>query len=77
MSRRDRINTHAARAIEELDCARHAACAEAAHAHLELSELHLKRMRELSRATPPPALRLVAWSGDERRTYVNRKFGAG
>ena len=59
MSRRDWIDLHAGRALEELDCARHAACEAAAHAHLELSELHLARMHDLSCERPAPLLRVV------------------
>jgi hypothetical protein len=58
MSLQERISHHVDRAFEELDRARAAASPEAAIAHLDLSELHLGRMKELSR-TPPPALRLV------------------
>jgi hypothetical protein len=49
MSKQDRIDLHADRALEELDRARSAACPEAAMAHLALSELHLDRVRSLSR----------------------------
>ena len=58
MSNQERISHHVDRAFEELDRARAAASPEAAIAHLGLSELHLGRMRDLSR-TPPPALYLV------------------
>jgi hypothetical protein len=58
MSLKERISHHAGRAFEELDRARAAASPEAAIAHLDLSELHLGRMKELS-STPRPALRLV------------------
>jgi hypothetical protein len=58
MSIQERITHHADRAFEELDRARAASTPEAAIAHLDLSELHLGRMKELSR-TPPPALQLV------------------
>jgi hypothetical protein len=58
MSIQDRISHHAGRAFEELDRARAAASPEAAIAHLDLSELHLGRAKELSSA-PRPALRLV------------------
>jgi hypothetical protein len=58
MSIEDRISHHADRALEEFDRARAAACPEAAMAHLDLSELHVGRMKELSR-TPPPALEPV------------------
>ena len=58
MSLQDRISHHADRAFEELDRAREAASPEAAIAHLDLSELHLGRMRDLSRE-PPPTLHLV------------------
>ena len=58
MSRQDRITHHVDRAFEELDLARAAASPEAAIAHLGLSELHLGRMRDLSR-TPPAPLQVV------------------
>ena len=62
MSKQDRIDHHAARALAELECARSAACHEAAEAHLELSELHLRRMRNVC-DEPKPALKLVATRG--------------
>jgi hypothetical protein len=58
MSRKDRIQHHAERAMEELDRARAAASLEAAIAHLDLSELHLGEMKALS-DEPAPALHLV------------------
>jgi hypothetical protein len=58
MSRNDAMRLHADRAFQELECARRAASAEAAIAHLALSELHLGRIREI-REAPPPPLRLV------------------
>jgi hypothetical protein len=58
MSRHDRIQHHADRAFEELDRARAATSTEAAIAHLDLSELHLGRMKALS-DEPRPALHLV------------------
>jgi hypothetical protein len=58
MSIRDSIRHHADRAFEELDRARAASSEEAAISHLELSELHLERMHELTES-PRPALRLV------------------
>ena len=58
MSLQERISHHADRAFEELDRARAADSVEAAIAHLDLSELHLGRMKELS-STPPPVLQLV------------------
>ncbi|HEY5721983.1 MAG TPA: hypothetical protein VIT45_06645 [Allosphingosinicella sp.] len=60
MSRQDRIDHHAARALAELECARSAACHEAAEAHLELSELHLRRMQNVRQEAPAPALFLVS-----------------
>jgi len=66
MARRDRIDHHACRALEELERARAAACEEAAFAHLALSELHLARMRTLREAPPGPALRLVVADADPR-----------
>jgi hypothetical protein len=58
MSRRENIRHHVDRAFEELDRARSASSPEAAMAHLDLSELHLGRMKALS-DEPQPALRLV------------------
>jgi hypothetical protein len=60
MARQDRIDVHARRALEELECARGAACEASAFAHLALSELHLAEMRTLSEAPPGPKLRLVS-----------------
>ena len=59
MSRQDRIQHHAGRALEELDRARSAASPEAAMAHLDLSELHLGKMKQLS-DEPTPRLQLVS-----------------
>ena len=59
MSRQERINHHIDRAFEELDRARGATSTEAAIAHLALSELHLGRMKALSRPREKPQLRLV------------------
>jgi hypothetical protein len=59
MSIRDEIDFHAGRALEELECARRATCEAAAIAHIELSELHLARIRTLGRSGSRPALRLV------------------
>ncbi|MEA3033823.1 MAG: hypothetical protein QOH86_1839 [Sphingomonadales bacterium] len=58
MSRQERINHHAERAFQELDRARAAESTEAAIAHLELSELHLGKVKTLSDA-PQPLLQLV------------------
>jgi hypothetical protein len=58
MSRHDRIQHHADRAFEELERARSATSTEAAIAHLDLSELHLGRMKAIADA-PRPALQLV------------------
>ena len=63
MSRQDRIDHHAARALAELECARTAACHEAAEAHLELSELHLRKMQTVREEPPGPLLTLVAGRG--------------
>ena len=60
MARRDRIDLHAGRAIEELECARSARCEAAAEAHLALSELHLREMHRIGEEPAPPALRLVS-----------------
>ena len=58
MSRKESIRHHTDRAFEELDRARKASSEEAAMAHLELSELHLEKMHELTEA-PKASLRLV------------------
>ena len=58
MSRKESIRHHTDRAFEELERARRASSEEAAMAHLELSELHLEKMHELSEA-PRVALRVV------------------
>lgn len=58
MSRQDRIDHHARRAHDELDKARAAESTEAALAHLELSELHLGRMKAAA-DEPRPHLQLV------------------
>jgi hypothetical protein len=58
MSRKESIRHHGDRALEELERARRAETEEAALAHLELSELHLERMHELT-TEPRPALRVV------------------
>jgi hypothetical protein len=70
MSRQDRIDLHAARAMEELECARSAACNAAAEAHLALSELHLRSMRRVSEEPSGPALRLVA--GRDMADYAGK-----
>lgn len=49
----DEIKFHSDRAIAEIDLARKAADANAARAHLNLSQLHLRRMRELSNGARP------------------------
>jgi hypothetical protein len=60
MSKHDKISHHAGRAFEELERARSAVSAEAAIAHLGLSELHLARMKAASdEPDRAPALRLV------------------
>jgi hypothetical protein len=59
MSRRETMRVHADRASQELECARRASSAQAASAHLALSELHLGRLREIGEARPAPALHLV------------------
>ncbi len=58
MSRQDRIQHHAGRALEELDRARSATTPEAAIAHLGLSELHLGKMKQIS-DEPQTRLQLV------------------
>lgn len=58
MSRSDRISHHVERAFEELDRARDAASLEAAIAHLDLSELHLGKMKQIS-DEPQITLQLV------------------
>jgi len=50
---------HADRALAELDLARSAKSMEAAIAHLDLSELHLGRMKAIGDAPAGPALRVV------------------
>ena len=60
MSRQQRMDHHARRALDELDRARGAASLEAAEAHLALSELHLLEMRSIGEEPAPPVLRLVA-----------------
>lgn len=59
MSRQDRIDMHARRAFDELECARGAASIAAAEAHLALSELHLSQMRAIGEEPAPPVLRIV------------------
>ena len=59
MSKQDRIDVHAGRALDELQRAREATSMAAAEAHLELSELHLRKMRAISEEPPGPALTLV------------------
>ena len=59
MSRRQRMDLHAKRALDELDRARNAVSLVAAEAHLALSELHLREMRSIGEEPAPPALRLV------------------
>jgi hypothetical protein len=74
MSRRDRIDLHAGRALEELERARDSLCEEAAFAHLALSELHLAEMRTLSEAPPRPKfMRLVSSNPSPRK----RRHAAG
>ena len=58
MSRQDRIQHHAGRALEELDRARSAETVEAAIAHLGLSELHLGKMKQIT-DEPQTRLQLV------------------
>ncbi|MBV8685947.1 MAG: hypothetical protein JOZ90_04895 [Alphaproteobacteria bacterium] len=58
MSKRDRMQHHADRAFQELERARTATSTEAAIAHLDLSELHLERMKAVS-DEPRPSLQLV------------------
>ena len=43
----DQIQYHTQRAMRELDQGLLASCAEAARAHLQLSSLHLSRLRSL------------------------------
>ncbi len=72
MSRQDRIDIHAKRAFDELECARGAASIVAAEAHFALSELHLRQMRRISEE-PAPALRLVG--GRDDRLAATRRTG--
>lgn len=59
MWKHETISHHAQRAMEELECARRATSAEAAIAHLSLSELHLGEMRRIRERAPAPVLHLV------------------
>ena len=63
MSRQQRMDHHAQRALDELERARGAVSLEAAEAHLELSELHLREMRSISEEPAPPTFRLVGPGG--------------
>jgi hypothetical protein len=47
MSLEDQIDYHSQRAMRELDLGLIASCVAAARAHLQLSSLHMSRMREL------------------------------
>jgi hypothetical protein len=58
MSKKERIDHHVRRAFDELDKAREASSPEAALAHLELSELHLGKMKAAA-DEPRPKLQLV------------------
>ena len=58
MTRKEEIDIHSERAMEELDCALEAHCLQAARAHFGLSALHLDRMRDIQNAAEPK-LRLV------------------
>jgi hypothetical protein len=51
----DDIQYHQARAARELDAGRSASCANAARAHLTLSELHMERARVLGAIAARPA----------------------
>ena len=54
--RMNEIQYHQARAERELDAGRAASCANAARAHLTLSELHMERARVLGAIAAKPAL---------------------
>ena len=75
MSRQQRIDHHARRALDELDRARGAASLEAAEAHLALSELHLMEIRTISEEPAPPALRLVTDEETSARAEVSLASG--
>ena len=57
MSVQDQIQYHSGRAMRELDQGLVASCVAAARAHLQLSSLHLAKMRDLQggggNSTPP------------------------
>lgn len=76
MTKRDEIDFHAGRALEELERARRATGEAAATAHLELSELHLARIRALGQARSRPSLRLVDGGTDYRESRNNQKATA-
>jgi hypothetical protein len=52
--RADDIQYHQARAARELDAGRLASCANAARAHVTLSELHMERARVLGAIAAKP-----------------------
>ena len=76
MAARDELDFHAQRALDELECARAATSEKVALAHLELSELHLARIRALGSARARPSLRLVAGGSDANETYSEQKVTA-
>lgn len=76
MAVRDELDFHAQRALDELDCARAATSETVALAHLELSELHLARIRALGKARARPSLRLVDGGPDANETYIKQKVTA-
>ena len=73
MAVNDEIDFHAGRALEELEHARRATCEAAAQANIELSELHLARIRALGRSRPRPAMKLVGSGRTFIETQVNQK----
>ena len=75
MSRQQRMDHHARRALDELDRARGAASLEAAEAHLALSELHLMERRSISEEPAPPALRLV--TDEEAPAFGEESLASG
>jgi succinate dehydrogenase flavin-adding protein (antitoxin of CptAB toxin-antitoxin module) len=56
MSEQDKISYHSQRAMRELDLGLTAGCIPAARAHMQLSALHMEKVRELSGGAVKPAL---------------------
>jgi hypothetical protein len=76
MAVQNEIEFHAQRALEELECARAATNEAVAQAHLDLSELHLARIRALGRTNSRPALKLVDAGPALEEIRVNQKVTA-